>query len=167
MPRTLFRHPLVHAVGFPVQTATGEAEYLRLELADWVNVVAVTEDRQLVLVRQHRWGVQASSLEVPGGGIDPNERPEDAARRELREETGYGGGTLRSLGWTWPNPALQNNRIHLFAIEGCRLLGPPELDPGEQDLTVELHPVERVKALVAEGAVRHSLVVLALGLWGG
>lgn len=167
MARVLFEHPLVRALGLPVQTPAGEATYLRLEIGDWVNVVPVTEDGQLVLVRQHRWGVGLPSLEIPGGGVDPGEPPEHAAWRELREETGYGGGTLRPLGWSWPNPALQNNRIHLFAVEGCRLTGPPQLDPGEHDLTVELRPALDALRWIESGEVRHSLVVLALLRWWG
>src|SRR5882724_3364409 len=64
---------------------------------DWVSVVAVTTEGQFVMVRQYRYGIDGPSLEVPGGMIDKGEPPAVAAMRELREETGYGGGVLVSL----------------------------------------------------------------------
>ncbi|GAC1549517.1 MAG: hypothetical protein NVS3B10_12830 [Polyangiales bacterium] len=90
---------------------------------DWCNVVPLTDDGKVVLVRQHRWGTDAASLEIPGGIVDPGEAPLDAARRELREETGYDAGELVSLGAVDPNPALQGNRLHMFLARGCRPSG--------------------------------------------
>jgi ADP-ribose pyrophosphatase len=163
--RVIFEHPILRAVGSPVQTAEGPREYIRLEISDWVNIVALTVDAQVVLVRQHRHGIDAETLEIPGGCVDPGEAPATAAARELGEETGYGDGAWRSLGWVWSNPAIQDNRTHLFLAEGLRLLGPPQLGPGEADLRVELHPATSVAELLRSGAVRHSLAVVALQRW--
>ncbi|MBU1702225.1 MAG: NUDIX domain-containing protein [Candidatus Eisenbacteria bacterium] len=98
-----------------VSPRTGdEAPYYVMECADWVNVVALTDDDQLVLVRQYRFGRETFTLEIPGGVVERGEDPAIAAARELREETGYACGAIEPLGWHEPNPAIQNNRVHSF-----------------------------------------------------
>ncbi|MCB9765280.1 MAG: NUDIX hydrolase [Alphaproteobacteria bacterium] len=131
-------------------------------MPDWVNVVALTEDDRLVLVRQHRFGIDQETLEIPGGCVDPGETPAEAAVRELREETGYGGGALAPMGVVWSNPAIQDNRTWLFAMRGARRLGAPELGPGEQDLRVELRPRAALPGMLERGAIDHALAVVAL-----
>ncbi|HEY3270495.1 MAG TPA: NUDIX hydrolase, partial [Geothrix sp.] len=88
--------------------------FYRLQGPDWVNVVAFTRAGDLLVVEQFRHGIDASTLEIPGGGCDPEEAPEAAARRELREETGFVSDRWVSLGSCTPNPATQNNRCHCF-----------------------------------------------------
>lgn len=138
-----------------------EAPFYVLECNDWVNVVAVTDDHDLVLVRQFRFGSETFSLEVPGGVIETGEAPVAAAVRELREETGYEGTRVRELGWVQPNPALQANRCYTFAVEGCRRVGEPQLDLYE-DMEVELLPLADLPGAVAHGHVRHALALAAL-----
>src|SRR5690349_9595045 len=79
-------------------------DFFVLHLADAVSVVAWTEDRRLILVRQFRAGSARDSLETPGGLLDPGEDPMTAGARELLEETGYVGDPPRSLGTAWSNP---------------------------------------------------------------
>ena len=132
---------------------------------DWVNVVAITEDQQLVLVRQYRHGTRQFSLEIPGGLIDPHETdPAAAAARELREETGFLHGELRPLGVMTPNPAIFTNRCHAFLATGCRKVGDLHMDPGE-DIEVVLVPLAEVDALVTSGAIDHALVLAAIAMW--
>jgi ADP-ribose diphosphatase len=128
---------------------------------DWVSVVPVTADGKFILVRQDRHGIDAPSLEIPGGLIDEGQDPAGAAARELREETGYGQGTLVSLGATQANPALQNNRYHMFLARGVRLLGEPEFDPGEYCELVVMSERD-VRAGIRDGSISHALVLLAL-----
>src|SRR6185503_4827087 len=99
---------------------------LTIELWDWSVVAAVTDQDEWVMVEQHRHGVNALTLEPAGGIIDTGESPEEAAIRELVEETGYGGGKLVALGWVHPNPALSSNRAFLFLARGVRRLQDPE-----------------------------------------
>ena len=95
-----------------------EKEFIVAHAPDWVNVVAVTPEGKIVLVRQFRFGSNALSLEVPGGVMEEGEDPIAAGVRELSEETGYGGGKARLLGSVHPNPAIQDNRCHFVLVEG-------------------------------------------------
>ncbi len=156
-----FEHPVLAVDTFPVATRGGERQYIRLAVADWVNVVPVTPDGEVVLVRQFRHGIGASTIEVPGGVVEAGEEPEVAAIRELEEETGFVASRLESLGWVWPNPAIQDNRVHLFVAWDAREVGPPALDEGE-DIAVELVAMDHIPAMLLAGEIRHALVVVSL-----
>ena len=132
-----------------------------LETGGWVNVVPVTPQGDVVLVRQWRHGTRSVTLEIPGGLIDPeDESPAIAAARELREETGYEAARLVYLGTVLPNPAIQSTVCHTFLAEDVRRVGAQNLDHGE-DIVVETVPLARIPALMAEGEIRHALVVAA------
>jgi 8-oxo-dGTP pyrophosphatase MutT (NUDIX family) len=150
-----------------VSPRTGdEHEFHLLECCDWVNVVPITPDDQVVLIRQFRHGVRDFSLEIPGGLIDPEDpSPLHAGRRELREETGYDSDDLVSLGWSHPNPALQGNRCHTFLARGVRKVGEPRLD-GTEETEVVLVPRADLPELVQDGRIKHALVVVAFYLLG-
>jgi ADP-ribose pyrophosphatase len=139
-----------------------EHDFFVLESVHWVNVIAITPDRQLVMVEQFRFGSSSVELEIPGGMMDPDETdPVVTAVRELREETGYEGESARILGRIHANPAILNNICYTVLIENCRLLHPVEFDQGE-DLATTLVPVSEVPRLVADEKIGHSLVVVAL-----
>jgi 8-oxo-dGTP pyrophosphatase MutT (NUDIX family) len=147
-------------------SANGERrEYVVIESPDWVNVVALTEEQRVVLIRQFRHGVARVTLEIPGGMVDPGEHPAAAALRELLEETGFEGETVEPLGCVWPNPAIQENTCHTFLVRGARATGPPRPDPGEQ-IEVLTTPLWEVPQMIVDGRIRHSLVVAAFGLLG-
>jgi ADP-ribose pyrophosphatase len=138
---------------------------VRIECPDWVNVVAFTSDAQAVMVRQYRAGIDADTLEIPGGMVDPGETPEAAARRELEEETGFRAERWTFLGVSHPNPALQNNRLHSFLALGCVRVQAPRLDTGE-DIRVELVSRTRLPELIRTGAISHALVLVSFHLAG-
>jgi 8-oxo-dGTP pyrophosphatase MutT (NUDIX family) len=135
-----------------------------LECPEWVNVVAITVEGRVILIRQFRHGTGEVTLEIPGGVVEAGETPAAAAARELREETGYAGGEPRLLGVVEPNPAIQSNRCHLFLIEGCARVGDLALDAGE-DIAVLTAAVDEVLAAVDDGRIRHALVLCALSKW--
>lgn len=141
-----------------------EREFVSIHASDWVNVVALTADDQLVLVRQFRYGINDFSLEVPGGVIEDGEDPVVAGLRELAEETGYAGGIARLLGSVHPNPAIQDNRCHAVLADGVTLSGPLAWDEDEE-IEVLTAPVEEVLAWARCGKITHSLSLTALMLF--
>src|SRR3954471_13542414 len=141
-----------------------ERDFVVIAAPDWCNIIALTPDGQLVLVRQFRYGTNDFSLEIPGGMIDPGELPIAAAIRELREETGYVGTNAQVIGSVQPNPAIQNNRCHFVLIENAELRGEVGWDHDEE-IEVQTAPVEEVIAWARSGRITHSLVVCALMLF--
>lgn len=131
-----------------------------LEAGHWVNVVALTPAQEVVLVRQYRHGIEAFTLEIPGGMIDAGEEPAQGAIRELREETGYAGDPPILLGSVTPNPALFNNRCYTYLLQNCRRVGEVQLDHGE-DLEVSTCPLSEIPGILAAGGIDHALVVSA------
>jgi 8-oxo-dGTP pyrophosphatase MutT (NUDIX family) len=138
--------------------------YYVMEFPDWVNIIPVTEDRQLVMIEQYRHAGEEMFLEIPGGSTHAKgEDPRVAGERELREETGYQAAEWVYCGYHYPNPALNNNKMHTYLALGCRKVGEQELDPFE-DLTVKLMPVKEALELWADGKIRHSLISTSIGL---
>ena len=146
-----------------ISPRSGEAhDFFVIDSVNWVNVIALTPDRQLVMVEQYRHGSDTVELEIPGGMMDATDAsPEVTAQRELREETGYEGVNPRLLGQILPNPAIMSNVCFTVMFEQCRCLHPTTFDHSE-DLTTRLVPVADFPRLVAEGKIRYSLVVVAL-----
>ncbi len=138
-----------------------EGTYSVIDSPDWVNVVALDKLGNMVLIRQFRFGTGEITLEVPGGMVDPGEDARATAERELREETGYACERLTPLGFIESNPAILNNRTHMFLAEGCECIGALSLDEGE-DIEVVLVPVSEVFELLRTGVITHALVAVAL-----
>lgn len=151
--RSRFRHTLENR----------ESEFIVIDANDWVNVVALTPEHDVVLVRQFRFGRHDFFLEIPGGMIEHGEDPVVAGVRELREETGYEGTAARLLGIVHPNPAIQSNAMHVVLVEGARRVGPPSFDVNEE-IETSLVPAGRIMQCVREGRITHSLVLNALFL---
>ena len=142
-----------------------ERDFVVIDSPSWVNVVPMTSDGKVVLIRQYRHGIQDVTIEVPGGVIDPGELPEHAATRELQEESGYVTDRIRLLARVLPNPAIQNNWCYLYAAEDCRPTGKRNLDPFEAIDVFEC-PIGEIPALVQTGKISQCMIIAALALAG-
>lgn len=142
---------------------TGRAhDFYVLDAPDWVNVIALTPDRQMILVEQYRHGTESVDLEIPGGVMDPTDAsPLETGVRELREETGYEGQRARVIAQVRPNPAIMSNTCFTVLVEDCTRQHALAFDHAE-DLNTRLVPLAEMPGLVADGTIRHSLVVAAL-----
>jgi ADP-ribose pyrophosphatase len=140
------------------------AEILRaviLEAHNWVNIVAITPDEKILMVEQYRFGAGKVTIEIPAGVMEPDETPEQAARRELQEETGYTSAQWTYLGWVEPNPAFMNNRCHQWLARQVQKTHLLNLDAGEA-ITVRELPLAEVRTEITAGNFRNSLGLLAL-----
>ncbi len=133
-----------------------------IEATDWVNVIAITRDEQVVLIRQYRPGVDRICLEIPGGMVDPGEDALTAAARELSEETGYTASRWEKLGAISPNPAIQNNMLHAYLAVDAERTTEPHFD-GSELIEVDLARLDECYAMVRDGRIEHALVVAAFG----
>lgn len=154
----------VESVDFHHPQRAKPQDFFVINAPDWVNVLALTPDGRLVLVRQFRYGIDDFSVEIPGGVIDLGEDPVAAGVRELREETGYVGASARLLGSVRPNPAMQNNRCHLVLVEDARPAAKLDWDPDEE-FEIMTRPVDEVYALAYAGGITHAMVLDALLLF--
>jgi ADP-ribose pyrophosphatase len=138
----------------------GVYDFYILESPDWVNVIPLTPDKEVVLIRQYRHGTKEVTLEIPGGIVESQDTPENAARRELLEETGFTESQLVPLGIVHPNPAFLNNRCHTYLARDVIRVKNQEQDEKE-DIEVLLRPLDQIPRLIREGEITHSLVVAA------
>ena len=138
----------------------GEADFYVMDLPDWINVVALTPEDDVVLVRQFRHGTDEVTLEIPGGNVDDGETPREAAERELREETGYESENWECIGVVEPNPAFMNNRCQTWLARDARPTADPNPDEHEEFELMRV-PRQAFHDLIAAEEITHSLVVAA------
>jgi len=138
-------------------------DYYVFEYPEWVNITAIDREGRFVMIDQYRHGLGETSYEIPAGVVEPSDASLlDAARRELREETGYGGGEWRLLTSISANPATQNNLTHCFLATGVERIGEQQLDATE-DIRVHLFTAAEVRELLTGGGIRQAL--MAAPLW--
>ena len=141
-------------------------EVIVVRAPDWVNIIPVLDDGRVLLIRQWRYGIAAPTLEIPGGLIDEDENAEEAAARELLEETGYHARKIRPLGTTHPNPAFLSNRLTTYMATDLDLVEPNREVFGidSEEITVEPTPMAEVPGLIRDGVITHALVIAAFHL---
>ena len=142
-----------------------ETKFAVCESPDWVLVIPVTTDKQVVFVRQFRPGLGDAVLEIPGGIMEVDESPENTAVRELREETGYVGKRIELCGPLLPNPALNTARFHVSVVWDCVRSAIPSPDPFEQ-IEIDLRPLTSVTQMIKNGELQHALCIAAFAITG-
>ncbi len=137
-----------------------EHHFYIIESRDWVNIIPLTTDHQVVMVRQYRHGSREVTLEIPGGLLDPGDSPEGAAARELLEETGYQAEEYIKIGVVSPNPAIFSNRCYTFIARNIKKICDPMPDQTE-DIEVVLVPLSDIPEMIRKGEIDHALVIAA------
>ncbi len=134
-----------------------------IETYDWINIVALTEDNQFILVKQHRLGTDKCTIETVAGLIEKGEDPKEAAKRELLEETGYSAENISIVNILAANPAIMNNHIYVYLATGCKKICEQNLDAAE-DIEVLTYSEDEIRSMIKEGDIDHSIAVMALSL---
>lgn len=134
--------------------------YFTIEFNDWVNVIPVTKDKKIVLIRQYRHSVNEITIEIPGGSINPklNEPVIKGAQRELEEETGYTSSNIEFVGFQYPNPALLSNKMHTYIAWDAEKTKDQELDPFEDIEFFEV-TLEELRNLIDTRQINHSIIL--------
>ena len=166
--REVAREPVVDCKVFSVERSIAESpvdgarhEFYRIHSGSWAQIVPITKDGDVVLVRQYRHGAGRLTLEIPAGLVDPGEDPEHAALRECLEETGYRASDAISLGVLNPNPALFANRLYAYLAKDVV----PERaiqNTGTEQTEVVLVPTRDLATLLLDGTIDHALVIATL-----
>ena len=136
------------------------SSFFVIENPDWVNIIALTKNSEVVLIEQFRHGTGEIILEIPGGMIDAGEAAEKAARRELLEETGFSAKEFVLIGKSRPNPAIQNNWLYHYVAVDAEQTAAIKFDEHESCVT-RLHPLAEIPNLIKSGEITHSLVLAA------
>jgi len=159
----LIKRPWLTARRDKIQLPNGQIneEYYVLEYPDWINVIAVTEDDHFVFIRQYRHALGCTCYEIVAGVMEQDEQPEDAAKRELLEETGYTGGSWQELMQISANPSTMTNITHCFVAEGVKKTSEQHLDITE-DIDVHLFSREEVLQMLQNGELKQALMIAPL-----
>jgi 8-oxo-dGTP pyrophosphatase MutT (NUDIX family) len=146
------------------EEGTGKHGYFFIVHApNWANIIAITENNELVLIEQFRQGSDRVELEIPGGIVDEEEAPDVSILRELTEETGYertDRSEFKLIGEVIPNPAFIRNLCYTYLVTNVRLTGKVHFDEHE-NIRVQLVPRNEIEKLVTSGEIQHSLVIAA------
>ncbi len=144
-------------------TQRKEGKFYTLSCGDWVNIIALTDENEVIMVEQYRHGIEDLTLEIPGGCVDNTDIDAHAAAiRELREETGCVAERWTLLGKNHPNPALQNNLCYTYLAEGVRQLESPRFDnSGTERIGIRTVALREIDESIRTGIITHSLVITA------
>jgi 8-oxo-dGTP pyrophosphatase MutT (NUDIX family) len=135
-------------------------DFYVIESRDWINIIPLSDDHQVVMIKQYRHGSREVTLEIPGGLVDPGDTPKKAAARELLEETGYQAKKWVKIGVVNPNPALFNNRCYTFLAQDIKKISTPTPDQTE-DIEVVLIPLGDITGLILKREIDHAMVITA------
>lgn len=135
--------------------------FFTIKSNDWLNIIAITSNNEVVTIEQYRHGSNKVEIEIPGGIVDlKQEQPKIAALRELKEETGYSGSEAIEIGYVNPNPALFSNKCYTFLVPNATLIDKQNLEDTE-DISVRLYSIKEIPELIKSGKIKHGLVIAA------
>jgi ADP-ribose pyrophosphatase len=132
-----------------------------VEHLDAVGVAALTKNKEILLVRQYRHAVRTSLLEIPAGLLEDTESPSECAIRELKEETGYLTGKVQKLAEFYTSAGFTNEKLHLFFTDDIEE-GEPEREPGEEDMSLEVIPLDKAIEMIYRGDIKDGKTVIAI-----
>ena len=160
----LYRRPWLTVRRDTVQLPTGTVhpEYYVLEYPKWINVIAITDAGEYVMVKQYRHGLSIVATELCAGVVEEGEDPMDGAKRELLEETGYAGGEWELSMVISANPGSQNNLSYCYTARGVKKVSGQHLDETE-DISVVLLSEEQVREMLLTDDIKQAL--MAAPLW--
>lgn len=138
----------------------GEFTASILEMPNWVNILALNSNNEVLLVRQFRFGTNSIELEIPGGVIEKNEEPIKAAIRELEEETGYIATEISQIGVVNANPAIQTNKCYTFLARNIKPTGHTHFDPDEM-IEHEFASLNQCKNYIEQGKITNCYIIAA------
>ncbi len=164
MKEVVYNNPIVSVIEKKIESNC-EKKIITLESPNWVNIIPITKNNEVVFVRQFRHGISSETLEIPGGMIDNHEVPDVAAKRELFEETGYTCDGITELGNISPNPALFKNRVFTFLGKSAFLKDSNVDNQGEINEVVLIN-LKEVPKLIKTSVIDHALVIVAFHLLG-
>jgi len=141
---------------------TGKSmDVMAIHFPDWVVVLALTTEEEVIMVHQYRHGTEKVHLEMPGGLVDPDDpSPLQAAQRELLEETGYGSRDFRIIGECYPQPAILSNKCHFCLATGAEFQQAQTLDDGE-DMAVVKIPLADIASKIQNKEIDNGMTLLA------
>jgi ADP-ribose pyrophosphatase len=145
---------------------TGEEhDFYVIDFPNWVQVLPITPENQVVMISQYRHGCGRTFLELPGGLIDDDDlSPQDTAARELLEETGYRAEDLLLLAETYPQPAVLSHSGFTYVAPGVQRVAEPMLDAAE-DIEMSLIDVHRIPDMIRRGEINHGQTVMGLSMY--
>lgn len=166
--RVILETPVVTINAGPVvcKRSGRKKEFYLFDFPDWVNIIALTPEQEMILIRQFRYGSNRMEIEIPGGMMNEGENPVEAGCRELLEETGYAGENARVIGKVCPNPAIQRNYCHTILVENAERIADPAFDDME-DIECILQHEDVVLEQIRSGIIDHGLVLNALMFYVG
>jgi ADP-ribose pyrophosphatase len=132
--------------------------YYVVELPDWCNTIVITKEERMILVRQYRYPADLVTLELPGGVIEKDETPIQAAKREMEEETGYTSDDIEFLLQVAPNPAINTNTAYFFLARNAVPAATKKFDEFE-DIDIVSFSKEEIIQLLNENKIQHGVQV--------
>lgn len=158
----LYRGRIINVRQDRVQASGNQVAFREIvEHPGAVAILAIDEDNNLVLVKQHRQPAGDVLLEIPAGKLEPGEDPMDCAKREMAEETGLEGSRWQDLFVFYPSPGFCDEKIYLYKVEGLSKAVAPVTDPEEKISVIKL-PLKEAGDMIVNGEIKDGKTIIAI-----